>query len=204
MEYLTEMFAPGDTALEWAGAITGLIAVALTIRRSMWNYAFGIPCVVIYSYLFWQWQLYSQMILYLYYVVMLLAGIFWWLKGREADGRIVVVRSPAREVAVLALLVAVGIPALGWVMDTQFGAAVPYLDASTTVLAAAAQYLQSRRRLETYAGWTVVNVLSVYMFYVQGYMPTAAVYGVYLALGLIGLVAWFRAWKRQHDVEILV
>lgn len=190
----------GSSRLEWIGALTGLTAVILTIRRSVWSYLFGIPCVIIYAELFYQWQLYSQAILYVYYIGMLYAGFYWWMNGRGEDGLVIIERTPAAEAAVLLAIVAGGIGTLGWVMDTQTDARLPYLDASTTVIAACAQYLQSRRRLMTYPAWMVVNVLSIALFWYSGNPPTMVLYGVYLLLSIWGTVAWYRAWASEGRI----
>lgn len=190
----------GSSRLEWIGAFLGLAAVVLTIRRSVWSYLFGVPCVIIYAHLFLEWQLYSQAILYVYYIVMLFAGFHWWMEGRGDDGLIVVERTPLAELIGLVALAGVGVYALGAFMAGQTDARLPYLDASTTVIAAAGQYLQSRRRVETYAVWMVVNVLSIGLFWFSGNPPTMVLYGIYLALSVWGFVAWWRAWASEGRV----
>lgn len=185
----------GSSWLEWFGAATGFIAVVLTVRRSLWSYLFGIPCVVVYTYLFWTWQLYSQTLLYAYYIPMLFYGLYAWFRRRDSDGRVLIERTSGGEAAVLAALVVVCVPALGWVMDTQTDARFPYLDAATTVIAGAAQYLQSRRRVATYYVWALVNVLSMWLFFQTGNAPTLVLYGIYLALSVWGMIAWTRAWR---------
>ncbi|MEM9147424.1 MAG: nicotinamide riboside transporter PnuC [Pseudomonadota bacterium] len=192
----------GSSLLEWTGAALGFIAVVLTIRRSVWNYLFGIPCVIIYAWLFYEWQLYSQVLLYIYYIGMLAAGVYWWLNGRAADGLVVIERSPTGEFLALVVAVGLAIPALGWLMETQFGARLAFLDAATTCIAAGAQYLQSRRRVETYAVWMLVNVLSILLFYQSGNPPTMALYAIYLALSVWGVVAWTRAWRSGARIAV--
>ena len=190
----------GSSRLEWIAAFLGLVAVILTIRRTVWTYLFGIPCVIIYAELFYQWQLYSQAILYVYYIVMLYLGFYWWMSRRGDDGLVVIERTPILELVALVAITAGGVYALGWFMATQTDARLPWLDASTTVIAAAAQYLQSRHRVETYIVWTAVNLLSLALFYYSGNAPTMALYAIYLVLAVIGVVAWLRAWGARRRV----
>jgi len=188
----------GSSWLEYIAAATGLIAVILTIRRSVWYYLFGIPSVIIYTYLFYQWQLYSETLLYAYYFVMLCLGLRWWLRGREASGLVAIVATPLREGLALIVGVVAGTAALGGFMATQTDADLPWLDATTTVMALAGQYLQSARRLETYAVWAVVNILSIAMFSLKGKEPTMWLYAIFLALSFVGMIAWWRAWRARR------
>ncbi|HEX9931343.1 MAG TPA: nicotinamide mononucleotide transporter, partial [Allosphingosinicella sp.] len=45
--------------LEWAAAALGLANVALVVRRSVWNYPFGIAMVSLYFFVFAEAKLYS-------------------------------------------------------------------------------------------------------------------------------------------------
>lgn len=194
----------GSSRLEWIAAALGFAAVVLTIRRSVWSYLVGIPCVIIYAELFYQWQLYSQAILYVYYIVMLFAGFHWWMNRRDEDGKVILERTKLMALLPMVALTAGGVAALGWVMETRTDARFPWLDASTTVIAVFGQYLQSRRRVETYYVWTVVNVLSMALFWQSGNMPTFVLYGIYLVLSVIGIVAWTRAWREKSGAEALI
>jgi len=194
----------GSSRLEWIGAFTGFVAVILTIRRSVWSYLFGIPCVIIYAHLFIEWQLYSQAILYGYYIVMLFAGFHWWRTHEDPEGKVILERTKLAALLPMILVTGSGVAALGWVMDTQTDARLPWLDASTTVIAAFGQYLQSRRRVETYYVWTLVNVLSIALFWYSGNPPTMVLYGVYLVLSIIGIVAWTKAWREKSGAEALI
>ncbi|MGF1502555.1 MAG: nicotinamide riboside transporter PnuC [Paracoccaceae bacterium] len=194
----------GSSRLEWIGAFTGFVAVVLTIRRSVWSYLFGIPCVIIYAHLFIEWQLYSQAILYAYYIVMLFLGFHWWRTHQDSEGLVILERTKFAALAPLVIVTGGLVYGLGWVMDTQTDARLPYLDAATTVIAGFAQYLQSRRRVETYYVWTVVNLLSIALFYFSGNPPTMALYAIYLALSVWGIAAWTRAWREKSGAEALL
>jgi len=194
----------GSSRLEWIAAFLGFVAVVLTIRRSVWNYLFGIPCVIIYAHLFIEWKLYSQAILYGYYIVMLFAGFHWWRTHQDDEGKVVLERTKLRALIPMIVLTGAGVYALGSFMESQTDARLPWLDASTTVIAAFGQYLQSRRRVETYFVWSVVNILSMALFWLSGNPPTMVLYGIYLVLSVIGMVVWTRAWREKSGAEALI
>src|SRR5437016_4270960 len=74
--------------LTWenAAALLGVINVALLVRRSIWNYPFGIMSVGLYGYVFYGVKLYSDAILQIYFFSMQFYGWWNWLHGRSDDG----------------------------------------------------------------------------------------------------------------------
>ena len=60
-------------------------------------------------------------------------------------------------------------------------------------LTLAAQFWQARRRVETWALWCLVNLVSVGLYASQALWFTSAVYAVLLGVALYGWRAWGRA-----------
>jgi len=49
--------------IEIVAAVLGVINVLLVVRRSSWNYPFGIVMVALYFFVFWNAKLYSDALL---------------------------------------------------------------------------------------------------------------------------------------------
>jgi nicotinamide mononucleotide transporter len=73
------------------------------------------------------------------------------------------------------------------------GVALPYVDAATATTSLVAQYLMTRKLLENWALWILVDVVYIGMFIFKGLYLTAGNYAVYLALAVLGHVAWKRS-----------
>src|SRR5258708_15311820 len=84
---------------ENAAALLGVINVALLVRRSIWNYPFGIASVAVYGYVFYGVRLYSDAILQIYFFLIQFYGWWNWLHGRNDDGLPRGEVQTAREVA---------------------------------------------------------------------------------------------------------
>ncbi|MFV0473664.1 MAG: nicotinamide riboside transporter PnuC [Pikeienuella sp.] len=173
--------------------ILGLANVILIIRRSMWNYLFGISMVIAYALLFYGVRLYSDALLQVFFLIIQIFGIYWWLKGRDQSGRVRVIDMPAPLALFSAILAAAGAVALGHVMATRTDADLPYWDACTTVLSMAAQTLMARRYLQSWLVWIVVDVMAIGIYFTKGLYPTAALYTLFLGLAVIGYVQWRRS-----------
>ncbi|MCB1459368.1 MAG: nicotinamide mononucleotide transporter, partial [Nitratireductor sp.] len=147
-EFLGGMF--GTRAIEIVAAVFGFVNVVLIIRRSMWNYPFGIAMVILYGWIFFEARLYSDALLQIFFLVIQIFGIFWWLKGRDDTGLVMARDLPAQSAGLTALTALLATLALGYVMHRWTDAALPYWDASTTVLSVIAQVLMARRYVQSW------------------------------------------------------
>jgi nicotinamide mononucleotide transporter len=183
--------------LTWenAAALLGVVNVALLVRRSIWNYAFGIASVTLYGYVFYSVRLYSDAILQIYFFLMQFYGWWNWLNGRNDDGRARVERLTARERATLAAATVIVAVSIGWVFKTYTNAAAPWMDAALAATSVAAQYLLSIRKIENWLLWITVDVFYVGLYWWKGLFPTAGLYAVFLLLSIAGLVEWIRVYR---------
>jgi len=185
----------GASLIEKVAVMLGVINVLLIIRRSVWNYPFGLVMVVLYAKIFFDYKLYSDALLQIYFFVIQIYGWWYWLRGRACDGRIIVSRLPAHVWPVYAASALGGGVVLGFLMARFTDADFPYWDATIAVLSVIAQLLLSRRRLESWLVWIVVDLLAIGLFAVKGLYPTAALYAVFLCMAVSGLYLWTRAFR---------
>lgn len=186
----------GSRPIEIAAVTLGLINVTLIIRRSIWNYPFGVIMVILYARIFFDYRLYSDALLQIYFLVIQIYGWWYWLRGRDDNGLAIVARLPVRQIPYYALIAIIGLAVLGTGMDRLTDADFPYWDASIAILSVLAQFLLSRRRLESWFLWIAVDLMAISLFWAKGLYPTAALYAVFLVLATIGLLNWTRAWRR--------
>jgi nicotinamide mononucleotide transporter len=191
--------------LEFFGTLLNVACVWLVARNSTWNWPVGIAGVVLFMFLFYQVQLYSDMIEQVYYLATGFYG--WWLWGKlgkpgEAALKLAYNR---REVNVAYLAaIAVGTLAMGLFISNIHAlfpqafpepASFPYLDAFTTVLSVAAQLMLVYRRIESWYLWILVDVIGVALYYAKDVKLVSLLYLVFLALAIRGLVNWTREYR---------
>ncbi len=85
--------------LENLAVLLGLLNIILVVRRSLWNYPFGIAMVSLYFFIFAAEKLYSDALLQIFFLVVQLYGWWCWIKGRD-NGRRTDRRAPLRPGAV--------------------------------------------------------------------------------------------------------
>ncbi len=181
---------------ENAAALLGVINVALLVRRSIWNYPFGIASVALYGYVFYGVRLYSDAILQIYFFLIQFYGWWNWLHGRNDDGFARVETMNPRQRAIWSAATVVIALAIGWMFRTYTNAAAPWMDAALAATSVTAQYLLSVRNLENWVLWITVDVFYVGLYWWKGLHSTAGLYGIFLVLSVAGLVEWLRVYSR--------
>jgi len=183
--------------LEMVAVALGLVNVTLVVRRSLWNYPFGIAMVVLYAHIFFDTRLYSDALLQVFFFVVQIYGWIHWARGRAEAGEVRVERlGSAARFAWLASS-AVAIALWGWGMHHFTDAAFPWWDASVAILSVAAQILMSRRLLENWVLWIAVDVLAIGLYAAKGLQATAWLYAIFLVLAIWGLIDWRGAERRM-------
>ena len=183
----------GSRPIEWIAFACGILNVGLIIRRSIWNYPFGFAVVTLYFFIFWGYRLYSDALLQVYFFVIQIYGLYVWLNGRASDGRVIVAHLGVGMFALYIGATAVAWLILASLMAAYTDAAAPYWDAAVAALSITAQFLLSRRYLQSWYLWIAVDVLAIGLFYTRGLEPTATLYVIFLGLAITGLIQWRQA-----------
>jgi len=181
--------------LEVAAVLFGLVNVTLVVRRSIWNYPFGLAMVALYGWLFLGEKLYSDALLQIFFFAVQLYGWLNWLKSRADAGevRVVLLSKGAWRAALIACVIASGL--WGLLMHSVTDAHYPWWDGSVAMISVAAQLLQSRRYLQSWYLWIAADVIAIPLFALKGIWATAGLYGVFLILCLFGLAEWRKALR---------
>jgi nicotinamide mononucleotide transporter len=181
--------------LELLATLLGLINIVLIVRRSVWNYPFGLAMVSIYAWLFAQPEvkLYSDAGLQLFFFAVQLYGWWNWSRAQAQQGEVVVLRLSRR--AGLTVAAAVGAATLGWgaLMHRFTDASLPWWDAFIAMASVAAQILMARRYLENWVLWIAVDSVAIGVYAAKELILTAMLYVAFLVLSMVGLNSWRKA-----------
>jgi nicotinamide mononucleotide transporter len=183
--------------IELVAAALGVVNIVLIVRRSVWNFAFGIPMVMLYAVVFFQSKLYSDAILQVYFFAMQVYGVWNWLRGRADDG-LIVVETMTNEARIITAGITVAASLIiGFLFATYTDAALPWIDAPIAAMSIVAQYLMSIRKIENWILWIAVDVIAVGIYPVRGLYFTTALYFAFLVISIVGLIEWYKLRNAQ-------
>lgn len=181
------------TAIEGVAFVLGVANVLLLVRRSMWNYPFGIVMVLLYAVIFHDAKLYSDALLQIFFLVVQIYGWLHWRRVNLEAGEIRVERLSGRARVLIVAACAAAILGWGALMHSQTDASYHFWDASVAILSVAAQILLARRYVENWLLWILVDLLSIGLYAAKGLWLTMVLYVIFLGLASWGLVQWRRA-----------
>ncbi len=198
LEFLTAMI--GARPVEVIAFVLGLANITLIVRRSIWNYPFGIAMVTLYAWIFYGAKLYSDVILQIFFFVVQCYGWAHWLTRRDEEGLVIVERISKGAALISAAVAIAGTALTGWLMSAYTDASFPFWDASILWLSVVAQVLLARRIRENWLVWIAVDIIAIGLYWTKGLYPTAVLYLMFLVISAIGYANWRRAYSRGEAV----
>lgn len=176
------------TPTDWVAVLSGILYVWLAARGNRWCWAFGIlSCAVIAREDFVRLKLYSDGILQIFYIIMGVAGLYYWRSDRGIRVRPLQALS-FHLVIILGTLVA-SLP-ISWLFLRYTDAAFPFLDAWTTLLSLTATWMTVRMMLENWWYWILADLIYVYL-YIQRDAPAFAwLFVIYTLVSIYGWIHW--------------
>ena len=186
-------------SLEFVAVVLTLLAVTLTVRQIIWCWPLGMISVTLYAAVFYDVRLYADMGLQGLYFGLAAYGWWAWSQGGEDHGELEVSLTPGRERLLLLLVATLGGILLGQTLTRFTNASLPFVDSVLTSFSIAAQWMQTRKLLESWLLWLAVDVGYVAMFLFKGLYLTAGLYAVFLALAAIGFAQWRRSMRGSRS-----
>ena len=179
--------------LQIVGVVLGLLYLWLEYRADIRLWIVGLVMPVVHGALYFRAGLYADCSMQVYYVF---AGLYGWIVWRNAPRRkhdgLSVSHIPLRMVPV-SVGAYVVLHAAGWWLLARFtDSSVPFWDSFTTALCIVAYWMLSRKWVEQWLAWLVVDITTVGLYLYKGIPITAGLYALYSALAVAGYLRWRR------------
>jgi nicotinamide mononucleotide transporter len=182
--------------IEITATVFGLLCVYFTVKQNIWCWPTGLVQVILYTYIFYGARLYSDSILQIIYIPMQIYGWYFWLHGGK-DKQEAPVTKITGKFWVTMITFGLGLTLVwGHIMGKYFQAAAPIPDAFIVVASLYAQWLLSKKKLESWKLWIIVDVVAIGVYFYKHLYITAGLYVVFLGLAISGLLAWQRSYSK--------
>ena len=208
--------------IEAVGTVAGLLCIWLASLEKIVNYLFGLINVTLFAIIFFQIQLYASLLLQLFFFAANLYGWYAWSRQtsqHEAELQIRWLPLPKALGWLAACVIAIALMTLyidpvfavltqvavnvmqgfgmNVVMPTLQPDAFPFWDSSMMVLSIAAMVLMTRKYVENWLLWVVINVISVAIFALQGVYAMALEYLLLTFIALNGSRMWMNSARER-------
>lgn len=210
-------------AMSWIEAtatVFGLLCIWCASKAKVINFLFGLINVSLFAIIFYQIQLYGLLMLQLFFFVANLYGWWAWTRKTPNDQLELHIRWLSRR----SQIVVIGLSALFIGLLTNFidpifqffadqtvtvinlfGGQInyvklapdahPFWDSVITVLSVVAQILMTRKFVDNWVLWVIVNIVSIGLYTAQGVYVLALEYLFVLFIAIGGVKSWSNAVK---------
>ena len=203
LQILVYIVAPDS----WYGVvadIAGCISVVLTAKGRWMMYPIGFIQNFTYTVLAFQNMFYGEVIEQVFYVVTMIWGMVAWAKNMNTndDGTQDV---KTRKFGLVEWIISI----VGTVVGTYvfgralvaMGAAQPYTDAATNVMALFAQIMMVKRYREQWIWWILIDLFCIKMWLVAGNWSMVAMYIAWTANCVYGWYNWTKLNKKSEPLK---
>ena len=206
-----EAFGYQMSWLELVATFAGLLAVWLSAKEHISNWGIGLVNVVLSFFVFYQYNLYSDMLLQIYFFA---TGVYgWWQWARkdavssEKKVKISYMTRQQQLIMVGAILVFTAIfgSMIGkfheW-MPTIFQqpAAFPYADTLVMVMSLFGNFLLTIKKIESWILWVLVDMLAPVLYFQKGMILFTVEYIIFLSIAAFALINWLKIYKKEHFI----
>ena len=184
--------------IELVATFFGLISVYLASRENIITWPTGVTNEFGFFLIFFQVQLYADMLLQVFFFIVTLYGWFYWGRERKYCG-VSVLKSAHRRFLLLGVIV--GTLLLGFLISNlhvlfpetfENPADYPFIDSFTTTASVVAMVLLARKKLESWVLWIVVDIVSIGLYWVKGIHLISLEYFVFMFIAFSGFISWRR------------
>lgn len=181
--------------LELIAVLCAITYLVLNVREHIACWAFAIISSAIYVYLLFNFQLYMESVSNVLYVIMGIYGWKVWADYGPDDQRRAVESWPVSlHLQVSALLAGLSL-GLGFALARYTDAAYPYVDTLTTVFSFWATFLVTRKVLENWWYWLIIDITLIFLFWYRGLNLTSLLFVIYVMLIPFGYYSWRKSYR---------
>jgi len=182
--------------VELVATLFGLVSVFLASRSSVLTWPTGILNECGFFLVFFQVQLYADMFLQIFFLLVTLYGWYHWRKLDVQKNIILISRKTLLILLAILIFSTIFVGSMVTRLHDFFPlifqkqAASPYIDSFVTTASVIATFLLAKKILQTWIFWIIVDVISIGLFLSRGIYFVALEYVIFLAMAVYGYFYW--------------
>jgi nicotinamide mononucleotide transporter len=199
MDYTSQILAAvkAFTILEATGVAFGLLYIYLAAKENIWCWPAGLVSVIIYVFICFEAKLYAEVGLQFYYLGASLYGWYHW--NRQADQEALPIST--LTIKQHALFIGIGTIVtivLGYLLSEHTDASIPYIDSFTTIFSLLTTILVTRKVLENWLYWIIVDSVGAYQYFYKELYLTSFLFALYVIIVVFGYIKWRKIYRQKY------
>lgn len=183
---------------EWLAVGTGVLYVILISYKNIAAWFFAIISSILYIYLCYISQLYLETGLQFFYLAMGIYGWVVWSNKQNSKTENIIKWAKNKHLINISISTILTV-LLGFLFDKFTNQANPYTDSFTTVFSLTATYMVTKKVLENWIYWIIIDAVSIYLFASRGLYMTAVLFLLFTIIAVFGFLQWRKQFNLQNS-----
>jgi nicotinamide mononucleotide transporter len=198
---LSELLWTDQRWIELIASVASIAYVVLAAKRSIWCWPLGVLGAILFVYVFYVAKFYALTLEYGVYVFLCSYGWYAWGRGDQAGHELPVRSMRKQETVWLVLIGLVTYVVVGFLLWKFTDASLPFRDSFTTSFSFVAQWMTTKKILQNWLLWIVVDLIYLTMFAFAGTWYAFGYYVILTIIAVFGYLAWRKAMLSQTDLK---
>lgn len=179
------------SVIDWFAMGAGIIGVWLSIKEKILAWPLFVACYASYIYISFRSGYYAFGGMNIAFVGIAGYGWYKWTRAHSpTEESLSVSHLPQKYRILVALLLIIGTIGIGYLLSTTGEARLPYFDAFATSCAFIAQWMLSRKYIESWFFWIASDLIYLSFFWADRIWPSVILFSVFIILAVKGLRDW--------------
>ncbi|SHK26325.1 nicotinamide riboside transporter PnuC [Chryseobacterium polytrichastri] len=213
-----ESYTDLQILLEISGTIFGILSVYFSIKKNIWVYPTGIISTLIYVYILFNFGLFGDCMINVYYTAMSIYGWILWSKNSKDHIHVDVSWATKKEWIFASFLFIISLVFVTIIyyykpyIDNQFSMKgtslglyhldwANWLDVVTTSIFLVGMWFMAKQRIENWIFWIVGDFICMPMMIFKGLGITSVQYLVFTIMAILGYVSWKKSFKEKSIIK---
>ena len=177
--------------LEIVAVFFGITSVLYAKKENIWVFPTGIISTVLYVYICYQFTLYGDVVINLYYTLMSLYGWYVWNHKTSGQSIEITKSDPLDMLKALGIFISTAAFVVGvYLYYNRFDRLTDYFDTFTSGIFFAGMWLMAHKKIEHWMFWILGNLISIPLYFVKGLGFSGLQFTIFLVLAIQGYIEW--------------
>lgn len=190
-----------NITLEILAVLFGIASVWYAKKESIWVYPTGIISTVIYVYICYQFTLYGDLIINVYYTLMSIYGWYMWTKLVKGEHIEITKSSKQDLIKALGIFLSTAIfVVIVYLYFNRFDRITDYFDTFTTGIFFAGMWMMANKKIEHWLFWIGGNIISIPLYFIKGLGFSGIQFSIFLILAILGYIEWKKHLNSNQQI----
>ena len=198
IQELFDQFIAGlkaTTIPEYIAVLAGIASVWYSKKEDIRVYPTGLLNTIIYIWLSFKYHLLGEASVNFYYTIMNIYGWYLWTRKDARQQTLVQIKFSDKkewlqQLLFFGLFYCIIFFALQYLKKAFAPGAIPWADALASASAFTGMWLMTRKKVESWYWWIIINTCAMPLYFVKGLVFTSVYYFILLILAISGLMEW--------------